>query len=94
MNLTVNLNVAYELFEVRNGKLGLSPLIRLGNMSPSGTVEAVRREVRDILRKAIGEDGKIKRMNAEQIGAELVRSWNIGNVCHAELVKLLSYLDA
>ena len=46
----------YELLEVRTGN-GLKPILRTG-YTPVGTVDAVRAEARDVLRRAFGEDGR------------------------------------
>ncbi len=59
IHLTDNLDVAYELMEVRSG-LGLKPLYRNGK-TPVGTIEALKEEARDTLSKAFGEDGAQKR---------------------------------
>ncbi|PAV19567.1 UDP-Glycosyltransferase glycogen phosphorylase [Pyrrhoderma noxium] len=77
-NITMTHNAGYELYEVRNG-LGLRPLHRLGNKSPEGTVEAVRREIREVLDKARGEDGKIKRENAQKLSVKFSEMWDEEN---------------
>ncbi|PAV19564.1 UDP-Glycosyltransferase glycogen phosphorylase [Pyrrhoderma noxium] len=77
-NVSVIHNAGYELYEVRNG-LGLRPLHRLGDKAPEGTVEAVRREIREVLDKARGEDGKIKRENAQKISVKFSEMWDSEN---------------
>lgn len=89
----MNLNVAYELFEVRNGEHGLAPLKRLGDRSPIGTVEAVRHETHHTFILARGDDGKIKRANAGRIRDEMAKSWEAGGSCRLELEKLLDELS-
>ncbi|KAI5123071.1 hypothetical protein M0805_000505 [Coniferiporia weirii] len=91
INLTVNLNVAYELFEVRNGVHGLAPLLRLGEKSPSGSLDAVYREVLEVLKLARGEDGATKRGNALRIQTEITKAWELNGVCNAELSKMLDF---
>ncbi|RDX50090.1 UDP-Glycosyltransferase/glycogen phosphorylase [Lentinus brumalis] len=59
IHLTDNLDVAYELMEVRSG-LGLKPVYRNGK-APVGTIDALKEEARDTLSKAFGEDGAQKR---------------------------------
>ena len=46
LHASANLNVAYELFEVRSGP-GRGPVHRLGR-APEGTVDAVRRRLRGV----------------------------------------------
>ncbi|THH09130.1 hypothetical protein EW145_g2230 [Phellinidium pouzarii] len=93
MNLTTNLNVAYELFEVRNGVHGLSPLLRLGDRSPSGNVDAVRREALDILKLARGKDGEEKRRNTLRIKSDIIKAWGNNGDCIEELSKMLDFAD-
>ena len=59
--------------------LGLRPLHRLGDKAPEGTVEAVRREIREVLDKARGDDGKIKRENAQKISVKFSEMWDSEN---------------
>ncbi|PAV19566.1 UDP-Glycosyltransferase glycogen phosphorylase [Pyrrhoderma noxium] len=77
-NISITHNAGYELYEVRNG-LGLRPLHRLGDKTPEGTVEAVRREIREVLDKAIGDDGKIKRENARKLSVKFSEMWDEEN---------------
>lgn len=67
-------NVGYELFEVRTGP-GLKPIHRLKDWTPTGTLEAVRREFNEVLTKARGADGEEKRKNAQRIQKALAKSW-------------------
>lgn len=90
-NLSVMHNVAYELFEVRTG-YGLRPIHRLGNKAPEGTLDAVRREARDVLTKARGEDGGIKRANALKMSKSISDSWKDGGVCWQEMRKIFDVL--
>lgn len=64
-NLTVNHNIAYELFEVRTGH-GLRPVHRLGR-APNGTLDSIQEEASTVLEKAFGEDGKQKRANIKTL---------------------------
>lgn len=68
-NLTINHNVAYELFEVRTGQ-GLRPVHRLNDKKPEGTIDAVRREAFGVFTKAQGEDGEEKRKNVQKISED------------------------
>ncbi|PIL36220.1 hypothetical protein GSI_01881 [Ganoderma sinense ZZ0214-1] len=56
IHLTKILDTGYELLEVRTGH-GLRPIYRNGK-TPSGTVEAVKAEVTDVLKRAFGEEGE------------------------------------
>ncbi|TCD64138.1 hypothetical protein EIP91_004487, partial [Steccherinum ochraceum] len=74
LHLSENLNVAYELLEVRTGK-GMLPLYRTGK-APAGTIEAIKREAREVLEKAWGEDGRIKRQNMKQLQGKVLHAWD------------------
>ena len=73
--MSLNLNVAYELLEVRNGESGLAPLMRLNDRMPQGDMQSVSTEIRAVLTKARGEDGQLKRENAERIAKLLAQSF-------------------
>lgn len=81
-------NVAYELFEVRNGH-GLRPILRLGGATPEGTVDAVRREAREVMTKVRGEDGEQKRKNVRQLRDELARGWEAEGRSWVEVKRIL-----
>ena len=59
VHVTETLGIGYELLEVRSGH-GLKPIFRTG-YTPQGTIDALKREAREVLGKAFGEDGKEKR---------------------------------
>ncbi|KAJ7671650.1 UDP-Glycosyltransferase/glycogen phosphorylase [Mycena polygramma] len=73
-HLTHNLNVAFELMEVRTG-LGLKAPYG-SNKAPRGTREAVGIEIREIIHQARGDVGEEKRKNVEQLKQELNKAWN------------------
>lgn len=54
---------------------GLRPIHRLKDWAPTGTLEAVRREVTEVLAKARGLDGDKKRENAQRFQLALEKSW-------------------
>lgn len=81
--------MGYELVEVRTGELGLKPLHRFGGQGPEGTVDAVKREIRDTLQKMGGEDGVRRRANAERVMEEIRHSWDEGGVCREALMEFL-----
>jgi len=62
-NLSNRFDVAYELFEIRDGP-GLMPIRRTGRV-PTGSIAAVRAEARDVLQKAFGMAGERKRSNMQ-----------------------------
>ncbi|EJD00706.1 UDP-Glycosyltransferase/glycogen phosphorylase [Fomitiporia mediterranea MF3/22] len=88
-NISVVHEVGYELFEVRTG-YGLRPLHRLGNRTPDGTIEAVRREVTEVFSKARGEDGHKKRKKAQWFSQKLAEGWEHGGLAWLDLNKLSS----
>ncbi|KAJ6460357.1 hypothetical protein C8R47DRAFT_1242821 [Mycena vitilis] len=73
-HLTQNLDVAFELIEVRTG-LGLKPLYG-SDKAPRGTREAVGIEIREIIDQARGDVGEEKRNNVERLRQELNEAWN------------------
>ena len=91
MHLSDNLDVAYELFEVRTGEHALKPICRNG-YKPSGTPEAVRAELKDVLQKAFGEDGKRKRANLEKLQKATLEAWAPGGSSWRETERFLEYV--
>ena len=75
-HVTLNLDVAFELIQVRTGVNGLKPLHR--GVQPTGTMEAVSAEARQVLQSARGEEGEKKRKNAELIRDNLKKAWEEG----------------
>ena len=75
MHLTKNLDVAYELFEVRTGEHGLKQ-IHHTKRAPIGTPNAVREEAVAILDKAFGDDGARKRTNIKQLREKVLAAWD------------------
>ena len=71
------LDVAYELYEVRTGLLGLKPIFRNGKV-PVGTIEAVREEAARVLEDAFFGDGKRKRENLKKLREAVLGSWTDG----------------
>ena len=91
--MTGPLDVAYELYNIRDGEHGLKPLARFGPSAKSleGTPEAVAAEAREIFVKARSEDGARKRANAQRIGEELKRGWDMDGAFTKEVNKLLTH---
>ena len=71
--LTITLDVAYELIQVRTGESGLKPLYR--GVQPTGTLDAIVSEARAVLQSARGDEGKRKRRNAEVMRDKLKKAW-------------------
>ena len=74
-HLTLNLDVAFEMVEVRTGP-GLKPLHR--GVQPTGTIEAVTAEARSVLGRARGPEGERKRRNAEAMRYKWKNEWEEG----------------
>ncbi|KAF8519861.1 hypothetical protein JB92DRAFT_2897379 [Gautieria morchelliformis] len=87
IHLALILDVAFEMLEVRTGQ-GLKPLYR--GAHPTGTIEAVTAEARDILQKARGPEGERKRRNAESIRYKWKQDWEEGGDALNSLRKLLT----
>ena len=88
----MKLNAGYELLEARSG-LALQPMHRLGGKAPEGTVEALRKEVTDILTKARGEDGHARRANAQRLGKQFSEVWEEGGLGWKELQRFVDLLN-
>ncbi|KLO16953.1 UDP-Glycosyltransferase/glycogen phosphorylase [Schizopora paradoxa] len=93
VTLSWTLNVAYELFEARNGPHGLAPILRLGSRAPKGTIDAFTAEFINVLEQAKGEDGALKRANAKRISDEIKGIWVEGGSGWAEIRRLVRYLE-
>ncbi|TCD68440.1 hypothetical protein EIP91_010726 [Steccherinum ochraceum] len=87
VHLTDNLEIAYELYEVRTGN-GTKPTYRTGK-APVGTLEALRAEAHEVLDKAFGEDGARKRANVQKLRAQILRAWDKGGSAEVDMTKLL-----
>ena len=74
LHLTHNLDVAYELFEMRSGH-GLK-LIHRTATAPIATENSLRAEANDVLEQAfVGEDGAKKRANAVKLSVAFKEMW-------------------
>jgi len=92
-HLTENLNVAFELYQVRTGD-GLKPLARNG-LAAEGTREAVGIEIRQTIDLCRGEKGQVKRSNAEQLKVKFGKAWEDDGTARQEIRKVLQkYHDA
>ena len=73
IHLTENLDIAYELLEVRTGQ-GLKPIYRTGK-APTGTLDAVREEAHCVFEQAFGEDGEHKRSKIQCLQESFADAW-------------------
>ena len=85
--LSEDLEVAYELIEVRNGT-GAGKIYRNGRV-PIATVDAVKVEMNEILDRAFGDDGKRKRENLQRLREVLREAWSEGGVAKREVEAFL-----
>ena len=86
--LSLSLDVAFELIQVRTGKNGLKPLYR-ECVQPMGTAEAVMIEVEDVLQRIGEEEGARKRRNAEEVGNRFRKAWEVGGTGLEDFKRLL-----
>ena len=70
-------DVAFELTEVRTGPYARKPLLASGK-TPTGTLEAFRAELKQVLDDMAGEVGARKRANARRMQGELSKAWGEG----------------
>jgi len=91
-HISGNLDIGYELFEIRSGP-GLLPVYRLGR-APVGTVDAVRAEAAATLDKAFGEDGKRKRANVKKLQESVLSAWSADGPSTRELQIMADSLAA
>ena len=86
--ITLTLDVAFQMIEIRAGEEGLKPLYR--GVTPMGTDEAVAAEARTIIRNARGSEGEKKRRNAESIKDEWGKEWEEGGGALTDLRRLVT----
>ena len=86
-HLTENLNVAFELFQVRTGN-GLKPLARNGFVA-EGTREAVGIEIRQTIDLCRSERGQVMRSNAEKLKLKFAKAWDDDGIARQEIRKML-----
>ncbi|EJF59052.1 UDP-Glycosyltransferase/glycogen phosphorylase [Dichomitus squalens LYAD-421 SS1] len=88
--LSEDLDVAYELIEVRNGT-GACKIFRNGRV-PIATIDAVKAEMGEILDRAFGEDGRRKRENLQRLRKTLQEAWSEHGVARREVEAFLDDL--
>lgn len=89
-HLSHNLDVAYELIEVRTG-LGLKPICR-GRRVPVGSIEAVREEAERVLDNAFHADGERKRANLVRLQEQVLGGWAEGGSAKLSMDALVESL--
>ena len=90
-HLVDNLDVAYELMEVRTGD-GLKPIFRNGKVA-TGTLEAVREEALRVLDNAFSADGERKRANLIKLRDAINDSWKEGGIARNSMSALIEALS-
>jgi len=86
-HLTENLNVAFELFQVRTGD-GLKPLHRNG-LAAAGTREAMGIEARHIVDLCRSEKGQELTRNAEKFKIKFAKAWEEDGATRQEIRNFL-----
>lgn len=89
--LTETHQVAYELLEVRTGQ-GLRPIFRTGK-APTGTLDAVRAEARDVLARAFGEDGAQRRARLLALKERVDKEWEEGGASRKDVEAFIATLQ-
>ncbi|THU84356.1 UDP-Glycosyltransferase/glycogen phosphorylase [Dendrothele bispora CBS 962.96] len=80
--VVINHKAGFELIEVRTGEHGTGKPYRFKDADPKDlptfTVEAVRREIRDVLKKSKSDEGLMVRKNYEQLSKKVYSGWDEG----------------
>jgi hypothetical protein len=82
-HLSQNLKVAFELYETKTAMIG-KPVLETGK-SPSGTREAVAAEIRSVVGKCRGAEGRVLRANVEKVKSALEHAWKSDGPAKLEL---------
>ena len=91
-HITENLNVAFELFQVRTGDDGLKPMHRNG-LAPQGTRKAVGIEIRQTIDLCRSERGQKMRSNAESFKVKFAKAWEEDGDSRQEIRRFLHNLS-
>ena len=87
IHLAETLDIAYELIEVRHGE-GAGKIYRNGR-TPVATVDAVKEELRDVLKRAFGHDGARKREKLSAVRRVLEGAWAEDGIARKEVEEFL-----
>ncbi|KAF9257355.1 UDP-Glycosyltransferase/glycogen phosphorylase [Marasmius fiardii PR-910] len=91
--ITLKHRAGLELICVRTGKNTTKRPYRC-DRKPSFTIDAVRDEFRQTLKKIKGEEGRVIRANAEKLSAEISRMWAKDGEAKVEIESFLNkYVD-
>lgn len=66
----------------------MKPIYRTGK-TPTGTLEAVRSEAREVLEAAFGEEGAKKRANMKKLKEIMSVAWEMNGPAYVDMQKLL-----
>ncbi|KAB8211530.1 hypothetical protein BDV34DRAFT_219486 [Aspergillus parasiticus] len=88
--LTRVLDVGFELMEVRSGVNGLQP-VQFRNHKPCGTTASLEKELSEVFDAMVGEEGNMRRANAEKVRDDMARSWLEGGSARNEFEKFLDF---
>lgn len=72
LHCAVNLEIAFELFEVRSGN---ALKVHRTGKTHTGTVDAVRAEAAKVLEQAFGRDGEQMRRNIVELREAATMAW-------------------
>ena len=87
VQVTDNLQVGYELVEVRNG-IGAQPICQTGQKLV-GTLDAIREETGRVLDLAFGPDGAKKRERARELKEVIDGLWEEGGASRVAFEQFL-----
>jgi hypothetical protein len=87
-HVTENLNVAFELFQVRSGQGLKGPVARNG-LVPEGTRLAVGIELRQTIDLCRSEKGQELRSNAEKFKVKIKKAWEEDGASRKEIRSFL-----
>ncbi|KAI0631464.1 UDP-Glycosyltransferase/glycogen phosphorylase [Trametes polyzona] len=91
VHISEQLKIGYELIEIRTGEAGLHPIYRNGR-KPVGTLDALKKEAREVLEKAYGPDGEEKRKKLAPLTEALNSQWEEGGAALRDVRAFLESL--
>ncbi|KAI0631466.1 UDP-Glycosyltransferase/glycogen phosphorylase [Trametes polyzona] len=91
VHISEQLNIGYELIEVRTGEAGLHPIYRNGR-KPVGTLDALKEEACEVLAKAYGPDGEEKRKRLAALTKAVNSQWEEGGAALRDVKAFLESL--